>query len=309
MRLLHIGLSTGENGLTKALRKVSTEYAEIPTSAPDLNHQISSTIDSFQPECIWIQIQDKGLTDEILQKLHDCQAVVINWTGDVRKPIPDFYFHYGKFVDVTAFSNMHDVEVFNRLGYPVEFLQIGYDPEIYCPEGYKQIAGQRDIVFQANNHSGFPLSQFRRDMVYFLQQTYGDRFGVYGMNWDNPAGNSYGNQDAEAFIYRSAKIAINCSNFNYSRYSSDRLFRAMGTGAVVASHHYKDIHKDFKCGVELATWGNFDELKGVIDELLNEPELYRNMQMQGLWRVKNNFTFDVMAENIKEIYEAYRRDK
>lgn len=307
MKLLHVALSHGDNGLTRALRGVATEYAEVPTSAPDLNGQISHMLDSFQPECVWIQIQSEGLSDEILQKLRSHSAYVINWTGDVRKPIPDFYFRYGQHVDLTCFSNMNDVETFRGLGYNSEFLQIGYDPEIYRPEG-ATLVGVPEVVFQGNNHGMFPLSRYRAEMVQFLKHHLGQRFGVYGSGWYGmESGSSMGDQGKEAAIYRSAKIAINCSNFDYGRYSSDRMFRAMGTGVCVLSHAYKDIEQDFVDGVHLLQWNSFELLLHQVNTLLADDGLRETIALNGLHQCKKNFTFEKMAKDIKSLWEQGKK--
>lgn len=305
MRLLHIALSHGDNGLTRALKKVSTEYAEVPTNHPDLNGEICRVLDSFNPTCVWIQIQSEGLTTESLQKLHDHPVYVINWTGDVRAQIPDFYFQYAKYIDLTCFSNMNDVRTFRSLGYASEYLQIGFDPEIYCQEGEKKQVP--DIVFMANNSSQFPLSKFRGKLVSFLQETYGSRFGVYGSGWNPSNGNYMGDQHGEAAVYRGAKIAISCSHFDYDRYFSDRLIRAMGCGVCVLTHKYLNLHKDFNDGSHLVSWENIVVLKHAIDWLLENDKNRLEVGKRGLEHVKKFFTFDAMAENLIRIYEERKR--
>src|SRR6478736_10499570 len=109
MKLLHIALSPGKNGLTDALRGICDEYQEIPTSAPDLNQRIMAVTHA---DLVWIQIQNLGLEPAALMHLKSIGAWVCNWTGDVRYPIPNFYYQYAKYLDLTCFSNMNDVETF-----------------------------------------------------------------------------------------------------------------------------------------------------------------------------------------------------
>lgn len=303
IKLLHVALSHGDNGLTRALKRVCDEYAEIPTSHPDLNGQICHVLDSFQPTIVWIQIQSEGLTEQSLVKLRDSSAYVINWTGDVRKPIPDFYWFYGQYVDITCFSNMHDVRIFRKYGYKADYLQIGFDPEIYKPEGEKKQVP--DIVFMGNNTRQFLLSLYRAKMVGFLKDHYGSNFGVYGSGWGGiESGNYMGDQYGEAAVYRGAKIGINCSHFDFERYSSDRLFRMLGCGICVLSHRYNGIEKDFIDGRELVGWDDFDDLKKQINWLLERPDNIKMVGKLGFEVAKNNFTFDSMCENIIKIYNA-----
>lgn len=303
MKILYIGLMSGTNGFTKALRKVCDQYAEVAIGDPgQMSHEICHLLDSFQPTIVFIQIQNYGLTSEVLEKLRASQAYVINWTGDVRYPIPEFYFQYAPYVDCTAFSNMTDVKAFRQYGYKAEYLQIGYDQEIYTQEG--EAFQVEDIVFMGNNTRGFPLSTYRAEMVQFLKHHYGSRFGVYGNNWDSlTSGNYNGNQVGEASVYRGAKIAINCSHFNYERYSSDRLFRALGCGVAVLSHEYAGIEQDFIQGRHLVTFNSFGELRDRIDFLLSNNPNREMMAQYGLEHNKKNFTFDAMCKNIIKIWE------
>ena len=303
MKLLHIGICAGYNGFTKALKDVCDEYMEVSTGNPQLNVEACQISDSFRPDLIFIQIQSTGLTNATLAHLKGNGAFIINWSGDVRQPLPDFYITMAKYVDVTCFSNMTDVEIMRKFGFKSEFLQIGYDPEIYTPEGYKE--NVPEIVFLGNNCGGFPLSQFRRDMVSFLQAVYGNRFGVFGSGWEPCAGNFMGDQLGEAAVYRGAKIAINLSHFDYKRYTSDRMFRALGSGVMVLSNGFPDCEEDFGNGLELLFWKDLDDLKTKVDWLLlTENEGTRELiagygQADALQR----FTFKNMAMNIIDIWK------
>lgn len=305
MKLLYIGIMSGDNGFTKALKNVCDEYAEIPTSEPQLNVEACRVSDSFRPDLVFIQIQATGLQSATLAHLKANGAFIINWSGDVREPLPDFYITMAKDIDVTCFSNMTDVEIMRKFGFKSEFLQIGYDPEIYTPEGDKY--NVPEIVFMGNNCGGFPLSQFRRDMVSYLQAVYGNRFGVFGSGWEPCVGNFMGDQLGEASVYRGAKIAINLSHFDYKRYSSDRLFRALGSGVMVLSKGFPDCEEDFGNGLELLFWKDLDDLKTKIDWLLlPENEYTRNLISEyGQVDALSRFTFKNMAENIIYIWKNH----
>jgi spore maturation protein CgeB len=116
------------------------------------------------------------------------------------------------------------------------------------------------------------------------------------------SGNYMGDQRGEASVYRGAKIGINCSHFDYERYSSDRLYRMLGCGICVLSHDYKGITKDFIPEKDLIVWEDFDDLRVKIDRCLDEPVGRQTVAAAGLEVGKKFFTFDVMAENIRAIY-------
>ena len=310
MKILHIGLSaTGFplNGLQKALMKLG-EYIEIDTATPNINQVIRQKSDSFRPDLVWIQVQTDGVLGiDTMQYLRKNGAFVINWTGDVRSPIPYFYEGLGKEIDLTCFSNMTDVELLSAKGVKCDFHHIGYDPEIYTPKGNKITAPE--IVFLGNNFGkAFPLSGYRADMVKYLQSTYREEFGVYGNGWPKLNGTFMGNQMGEASLYRSCKIAINCSHFEYKRYSSDRMLRIMGSGAFCLTKWYPGLDEDFNPGIDCVQWHDFDELKYLIDYYLDEKNENQRQAIaeKGQINVSTNLTFDKMAQSIYQLYLKYK---
>ena len=72
-----------------------------------------------------------------------------------------------KHFDVTAFTNMTDVELIRAAGYRSEFLQIGYDERVFNTDG----AGERSgVVFLGNNYGGYKFAESdgRRAIEQFL---------------------------------------------------------------------------------------------------------------------------------------------
>lgn len=298
MKLLYIGCmaSAGtDNGFTKAMRNVCDEYEEIPVSQPNLNERICQVTSA---DLVFIQIQATGIREESIQWLKSLGAYIINWSGDCRQPLPEIYVQMAQWgCDLTCFSNMEDVRHMRELGYASEFLQIGYDPEIYYPG---QGAEAPEIVFMGNNCGGFPLSTYRQQMVAFLKATYGNRFGVYGSGWVNGTGNFMGDQQGEANLYRGAKIGINLSHFDCERYTSDRLFRMLGTGICVLTHNFFGAKKDFP---GIGRWNNFTELQELIDWYLQNESLRKSAANYGQLLAITEYTFLDMAKNIISLWQ------
>jgi spore maturation protein CgeB len=142
-------------------------------------------------------------------------------------------------------------------------------------------------------------------MVDFLKKEYGAQFGVYGSNWgSHETGNMMGDQKREADIYRGCKIAINFSHFDYERYSSDRMFRLMASGAFCLSHRYAGIHLDFESGVDLACWDSFEHLKFQIDYYLKNEDQRKVIAEKGCKLAHEKFTFDAMISNLLKLYNG-----
>lgn len=284
------------------LRTVCTEYQEINTGNPNLNTEIFRLSEYFKPELVFIQIQSPGITQESLAVLKQNGAFILNWSGDVREPLPEIYKEMAKYVDITCFSNMNDVETMRSLGFKSEYLQIGIDPLIYTPIGHK--VSTPEIVFMGNNCGGFPLSGLRQEMVVFLQSNYKNRFGVYGSGWLPNAGNYMGDQLGEASIYRGAKIAVNLSHFDYNQYSSDRLFRALGSGVMVLSHNFQGIDDMFENRVHLSKWNALPGLKQQIDYYLQKDGERQAIAAAGHQLALEKYTFLEMCRNIILIYQT-----
>lgn len=308
MRILHAGCTaTGEplNGFQKALIKASTDYREIHVSSGSKNDELIRVNNELKPDIIFLQYQQADVILPhvlIRMKQENPSAWIVNYTGDVRHPLPSHYIETGKVIDCTLFCNYTDVWEARRLGIDSEYLQYGIDPEIYYPD--QKSVDAPEIVFFGNNYGNqFPLSIQRGQMVNYLKQHYGNRFGVYGNNWGSHlSGNYNGNQIGEAHIYRACKIGINLSHYDYERYSSDRMFRLMACGALCMSHRYAGIHLDFELGKEVVAWDSFEHLKHQIDYYLANESERLAIAKAGCEKIHRTHTFDAMVKNLITIY-------
>jgi hypothetical protein len=270
MKILHIGLFDNhepQTSLRNALRGISTYYEEynFPSHKGRLVQVIQNALMRTKFDVLFLQIQsDKVLSLSQIRTISKKGIKIFNFTGDVRQPIPRWYHELAPYV-TTLFSNKTDSDLFKSLGFKSEYFQIGYNKEFYNTTGPK-IAGP-EIVFMGNNYPGmFPLSGLRIEMVELLQNKYGSRFGVYGNGWK---GSKWLDQNTEAGIYRNCKIAINLSHFDLKRYSSDRLFRILGSGAFCLSHKFQEIEEEFTNDCDLVYWSNLEELTKKIDIYLS----------------------------------------
>jgi spore maturation protein CgeB len=300
MKILNVGIMVqGEpyRGLEKELFAISSEYKSIKLS-PQVNVEMLECVKNFTPDIIFMQIQRENIVSvETVKKLHDQGFKIINWTGDVRTPIPQFYFDLAPYC-TTAFSNMTDVITMRDYGFKSEFLQIGYDQNIF---NKKYVYKDLDIVFLGTNYGAgkFPLSEQRIEMVHRMKKEFGERFRVYGSGWGNLSSGNITDQNAECDIYNRAKIGINFSHFNYSRYSSDRIFRLMGSGCFCLTHKYQDINDDFPPGV-FSTWESIDELIEKCHIYLGDHtnNIINSTSNSGYRYVNSQYTYKQMAENI-----------
>lgn len=275
-RLLHFALITRASpqlGLRKAIRGLAEdgrEFSWIPyyegSSLGKMRAEFSRIVADYKPDVIFMQIQTPGIvTAGMLDK---SDAFKMQWNGDLRDDLPQHSVEVAKLVDLSLFSNMRDVESLKELGHASEYLNIGFSENIFMPEGDNR-EGTADIVFLGNNYGNrFPRSDYRMKLVAHLRKRYGKQFAVHGSGWgiDEP----WLCEMEEASAYRSCKIALSCEHFAVSRFSSDRILRATGSGAFMLSDGYPGIELDFQVGGEVETWTDLTGLANKIDYYLED---------------------------------------
>jgi hypothetical protein len=311
MKILRIAMNGEEhphysftNAFTETFDEVKTVWWE---QIPDVNGRIIDEVRNNKFDAVFMQIQGAGIIKEETAKIVSEHSIGFNWTGDVRTNT-DWYKNLGKHL-VTCFTNMTDVDEFTSLGLKAEYLQIGYDTKYYYPA---ERECHNNIVFCANYypHTDFPLTNYRRAIVEALKREFGDKFNLYGNNWNEASLKSelpFVNNEQEAEIYRTCGIAINCSHFNYSRYSSDRLLRELGSGAFVLSHNYKDIEKDFLVGRHLDVFDGIDDLIKKCHYYLQYPGLRKQISARAYAHASANCTWLNRMKELKQIIKKYQK--
>ena len=236
MKILHIALGGPEFDRAASERGHDVYRIDWRKMA-DPNKEILQCIKGQSFDLVFAQIQTaKVIYHETWDALRASGAFVIHWSGDVRDDI-GWFLDAAPHVDITAFTNMDDVNAIREAGHRAEYLQIGYDEKIYT-YAEKERSG---VVFLGNDYQGrFPLSDFRAEMVKRMQKEFGDQFKAYGKRQDNKATTPA----QEVAIYQSALVAINYDHFNRPLFASDRILRAQACGAAVVSMAYEGINDE-----------------------------------------------------------------
>lgn len=248
----------------------------------------------FRPDVAFCQFQHEGLiTDALPRALTSIGCFSINWSGDVRHPLPDWYKQLAPHFSVTSFTNVPDVQEILALGYNAKFLQIGYDERIYYPP--PPGTERSGVVFIGNNYGGYKYaeSQSRREMVAALSETFRERFRVYGMSWQGIARpesiGGYIAEPGDATILRSAAVAVGWDHFHRPGFASDRLTRATACGCAVVNQYYEGITEEHPWVVPVDTVDAMVEAVGrMLEAPHGGPENARNTLAQHTWtdRVK-----------------------
>lgn len=203
---------------------------------------------SFGPDLCFAQFQrPDAITKRFPDALREMGCFSVNWSGDVRHPLPSWYRDLARHFDVTSFTNIPDVQQIRAIGHRAEFLQIGYCEKTFNTEG----AGERSgVVFLGNNYKGdkFAESEGRREVVMAMAEAFPDDFMVYGMEWQGicPDKNygGYMPEPESPSILKSALVAIGWDHFHRPGFASDRILRATACGCAVVNQYYEGIEQE-----------------------------------------------------------------
>lgn len=307
--LLNVGLMIHDtpNGFQIPMRQIAGNgYWELKSSQQDFNYHLKKLVKDHKPDITFIQLQAEGILDP--QTAYDISrnTFVINWTGDIRATVPAWMLGVGRNIQLTAFSNMPDVDTCNQMRIKADYLDIGINPEIYK---HRPLNKEYEIVAMFNDYGPqFPLSHFRRKVVHEMKAAFGDRFKVFGIGWGNVAsGNLNGSQEDESIAYNKSKIALNISHFNYHRYSSDRLLRILGSHTFCLSHNFSGIELDYKIGEHLDVFGDIPDLIQKCHLYLADNEARDRIAMAGGKHCHEQKTFSNMAQNIVNLYLKHKK--
>jgi len=310
LKLLNLHMGNHNPAFNHALAKsfdcIHMNWLVYGRNSAALQNEICHRAKIFKPDYIFLHIQDGDvLTTKTILQLSK-KSKVINWTGDVLHPLPQHYIDNGKHIFLTLFSNETDVDNARKQGIKADYLQVGFDDNMFTPNGDTNSFFQ-PILFLGSNYNStanYPLSYYREEMVNRVKEEYGSMFGLYGLGWDFAQGNLT-DYNTEGAAYRTCKIAINLSHFEYKRYSSDRIFRIMGSGAFCLSHRYPDMEKDFEIGEDLVVWEDIDDLIAKINYYLQNDDERTRIAANGCAKVRANFTWFNFTENLKQIIKKY----
>lgn len=280
-RLLHLALRDARErqpALAAALASLAEDYDELDWNhCSHLEQRFIDKVREFRPTVIWMQLQRRTEISALTIEKIKCitpDVKVVNWDGDQHHEPHDAERHWfvelGRACDASLVVNTkHPVEYASLGVKNPGYLQIGVDGQIYTemPPG-KHV---HDVLFLGSHYR---THDARNNLVRDLKDEYGRRFGVYGYGWRFSDGFLFQHQEAPA--YNAAKCAISMSIRNdLPRYTSDRLFRAMSSGAVTLVEDFPDykalgLRHDENCIVWRGRAGLFAAVERAL--AMSEPE-------------------------------------
>lgn len=166
-----------------------------------------------------------------------------------------------------------------------------FGPECYMTKALPEGEYYTDVAF-VGSKGYHPEWQWRPQLIQWLRDIYGDRFLHVG--GDGQTGTIRGNGLNE--IYGDTKVAIGdslCLNFSYPYYWSDRVYETLGRGGFMIHPYIKGMENHFEDKKHLVffEFGNFDQLKDLIDYYIEHDKEREKIRKAGHEHVKENHTY------------------
>lgn len=264
MRVLHLALISPDNDgmIDRGFIARGHQVKRIDWQAPDANAQAKG-LSAWAEICFFQGQGTRSITPETLDHLRAKGVFVVNWTGDVRDDV-EWYKAMAPHVDLTLFTNGTDIDLMREAGFRADYMQVGYNEEVYHIEGEGERSG---VVFMGQNSgSKFPQSVGRASMVERMKGEFGKDFTVYGYGWP---GARYLQPKEEADTYRRSLVAINFDHYHRPGFASDRILRATACGCYVVSQFYKGIAEEHP---HTAGAANIEHMLLMVRQALDSPE-------------------------------------
>lgn len=239
--------------------------------------------------------------EELFNRLHARNIPTVSvhldyWRGLVReKDVGQHPFWKTRYI-FTADGGSN--EWYREQGINHFYLKAGV-VERECKLGDFKKAYEMDVIF-TGSYGYHPEWSYRPKLIDWLASTYGDRFRRYAGDVP-PHGNLRGQALNDA--YASAKVAVGdtlCLDFKHPHYFSDRLFETTGRGGFLIFPFIEGIQDCFEIGKEIVTYpfGDFDELKRLIDYYVEHDEEREAIRLAGFERTKRDHTYTNRAQTV-----------
>jgi spore maturation protein CgeB len=199
-------------------------------------------------------------------------------------------------------SNVGQIEMYKKAGAKnVYYWQIGYDHKCYKPLNNKTF--KYDIVFAGSAYGNiFPDAKLRMNIVSYLKERFGDRFGLFGTGYPNNFKASYVDiRDINA-VYNSSLTNLSVSNFNdIDHYFSDRLILAMASGRPCISYRFPGQESYFKHKQDILIANNINEIGDYVDFCKKNSEEANEIGNNGYRIVKYEHSFRSRVAELLDI--------
>lgn len=272
LRLLHLSLRIPSEPLVDMRRALACIGPTV--ELPWHNHE-SRMLEAAasRPDVVFAQIQSNAWTSEMSERLRQAagpDATLVLWSGDVRtsgqQPVERWLVAAGQHFDLMLFDSTtypRKLALDERVPAACGYLGCGIDPAL---NPWEPGAGEDGpAVFLGTNYAHLDGGERERILYQVSDQLYG-QLAIYGHGWGGSRleaiARPFVGQAEASRIMRRAPVTISMSLFqDLERYSSDRLKRALCSGAVVALRPFPEMAGlGLEPGKNCLTWQTAEDL-------------------------------------------------
>jgi hypothetical protein len=159
---------------------------------------------------------------------------------------------------------------------------------------------KHDVVF-IGSRAYHPEWEYRTQLVDWLEKTYGERFAHYG----NDGRGTIRGKALNALLSETRVVVGDslCVGFDYPYYTSDRIYEITGRGGMIIHPWIRGLETEFVDKEEVAfyDYGDFTELKNLIDHYVENNDEREAMRKAGFERTKTEHTYTQRLAQILDI--------
>jgi len=289
-----------EEGKARALESLGHEVVRYDEMVFNRSpHNSTSTLLSQNPDVLIYTKLRIPQAEELLKESRDRGITTVCW-------VPDLYFGLDRehliqekspiftsdFVFTPDGGNQHQ---FEKMGVNHVCVRQGIPEEYLCEQNTPDADRDLDIVFIGTCQSVHGAR--RKNLLNYLQHTYGNKFHWFGKTGDNEVRESELQK-----IYNRSKIVIgDC--VPSPKYWSNRVYEVMGRGAFLLHPRVEGIEDCFIDGQHASFFemDNYADLSSKIDFYLINHEKREKIAQNGLKEVSLHHTTRQRAQYILEI--------
>lgn len=274
-------------------------FDEVKGNYNEVRKRLIDRCKLFVPDLLLLQIQHtkiiNGPTIAHIRKLLP-RCKIVNYTIDVRNYVPETYREVAEHSDYNLISSTGQLKFFEeKLGKPVRYWQIGYNPKLYYPNPQKYNTFEYDVSFIANNNTveNYPGRDQRENVCKLLRKAFGNRFALYGHGWPSDLG-SRGSvpQPNVLQVYHNSFCVISVSHYNdLSHYFSDRLLMCLASGRPTISLKFPQWESYFADRSDIVIADSVDDIVGKVKYLLAHRDLAESIGESGANKVFSEHSY------------------
>lgn len=325
LRLLHLSLESAAEPQTDLRRAFAALGPTVDMPWHPLTAERARTVleaaRAHRPDVVFAQVQSDSWSPEFVAALRDAvgpRCTLVEWTGDVRtnaaQPVERWLVRLAQSFDLVLADNTtyaRKLAIDERVPAACGYLACGIDPALnpFRPDEVEL----EQAVFTGTNYK--TLDGGERDRMFrSIAHALPGRLAVYGAGWGAyPWAHPFVDQGTASQIMRDAALAISTSLFqDLGRYSSDRLKRALASGAVVAVRRFPDMEGlGLEVGRNCLAWSTEAELLELVCGWTRPERAAERsaMRREAAALAHRRFTWDRVTEELLAIVRDHRARK